>query len=244
MLRKMAKFLVLAVACIGMWATVSWAGVSVYAEGAYTDDNLVVYIYVDVDTDPILSYGVKLIYNPSDLGSPPDFSSPVVEKNNGDWYFGDKTSPYPTPNADPDTTTPGEIVIVGGKLDSASPQAGVTGDRVLLAKVTFSRLNANIPSAELYLGRGGEFSNFVRVNGDDLDKALAGEDEIDPIGQVEIHERGDANGDGNINSIDAQFVSQVFFGLLSPNLWADCNGDGSINSLDAQCISQKFFGLY
>lgn len=230
MFKKMAKFLILAIACIGMWTTVSWAGVSVYAEGAYTDSDLVVYLYVDVESDPILSYGVKLTYNPSDLGSP------LVEKNDGDWYFGDKSSPYPTNNANPDITTPGEIVIVGGKLDSATPQAGVTGNRVLLAKISFTRLTENIPSAELYLGKGGNYSNFVQVNGVELDQGLAGEDKIAPIGQVVIHERGDVNGDTIINILDIGAVKNYMVngGIVHP--WMDCNSDEDINILDMGCV--------
>ncbi len=232
MLRRMAKFLIPALACIGLWATVSWASVNVYAEGAYTDNDLVVYLYVDVATDPIVSYGVKLTYDPSNLGSP------VVQKNSEDWYFGEQASPLATPNAEPDTSTPGEVVIVGGKLDSAAPQAGVAGDRVLLAKVTFSRLTANVPRAELYLGKDGNYSNFVQVNGDELDDILAGAGKTDRIGSVSIFARGDANGDGNLDALDYRILKQLI-GTEGWPVYADGNGDGDLDALDYRWLKQN-----
>jgi hypothetical protein len=54
-------------------------------------------------------------------------------------------------------------------------------------------------------------------------------------------ESGDANNDGSINAIDAQAVTQIFFGNASETVFADCNLDGLINAIDAQCITQKFF---
>lgn len=230
MLRRVASFLIPAIVAIGMLATVSWASVSVYAEGAYTDSDLVIYLYADVDTDPILSYGVKLTYNPSDL------ESPVVEKNSQDWYFGEQSSPLPTPNAEPDTSTPGEIIIVGGKLDSAAPQAGVTGDRVLLAKVTFNRIGTtNIPSAALYLGKEGNYANFVQVDGAELDVALGGAGKTDAIGLVNIFERGDANNDSFLNFADMTKIRNMMTND-EHTIWADCNDDGYINFADMTCV--------
>ncbi|MCP4117735.1 MAG: hypothetical protein GY737_20520 [Desulfobacteraceae bacterium] len=232
MLKRMASFLIPALACIGMWTTVSWASVNVYAEGVYTDSDLVVYLYVDVDTDPILSYGVKLAYNHSDLGSP------VVEKNSKDWYFGKQASPLPTPNAEPDTSTPGEIIIVGCKLDSEDPQAGVAGNRVLLAKVSFSRLTANAPSAELFLGKSGRYSNFVQVNGNELDETLGGAEKTNPIGDVTIFSRGDANNDSFINIADMSKIKTMMTDEVF-SIWADCNDDGYVNFADMSCVSNR-----
>lgn len=211
------------------WAS---ATVKVYAEGAYTDSDLVVYIYVDVTVDPILSYGVKLTYDFSDLGYP------VVEKNNGDWYFGERAAPFPTPNAEPDTSIPGDVVIVGGKLDAAAPREGVSGERILLAKVTFSRLTGNTPSVELYLGKGGTYSNFVQVNGEKLDESLGGEARINPIGPVSIFKRGDAETDGDIDVFDI-LETKNLIGTGSKSIWADCEGDGDIDVFDILCIKNK-----
>ncbi len=131
---KYAKCLVGIFAMVSLFAGAASATVNVYAEGAYTDSDLAVYLSVDVEADPILSYGVKLTYDSSDHGSP------VVEKNDVDWYFGEQGTPFPTPNAEPDTSTPGEVVIVGGKLDSATKQASgifVSGVCVVLMHLAF-----------------------------------------------------------------------------------------------------------
>lgn len=214
----------------------AFAQVSVYAEGAYTDTDLVVYIYADITAESaneaLLSYGVTLKYNSDDL------SNPVAEKNSSDWYFGDKDDPYPTPNAEPDTSNAGEVIIIGGKIDSAAPLEGVSGNRVLLAKVTFDRLTTEIPSTELYLGKGDAYANFVQINGADLDQALAGADESGSIGQVDIFQRGDANGDGEFSSSD-MFKIRGAISDGTYKCYMDCNGDGEISSSDMFCIRGK-----
>jgi hypothetical protein len=58
--------------------------------------------------------------------------------------------------------------------------------------------------------------------------------------------KGDANGDGNTNSIDAAIVLQYTAGLVSslPNLAnADTNHDGAVDSIDAALILQIDAGL-
>nr|WP_320190232.1 dockerin type I domain-containing protein [uncultured Desulfobacter sp.] len=212
----------------------AFAQVSVYAEGAYTDTDLVVYIYADISTssenEALLSYGVTLEYNPVNLGNP------VATKNSADWYFGDKDDPYPTPNAEPDTNTAGKVIIVGGKLDSSPPIEGVSGDRVLLATVTFDRLTTELPSAELYLGKGDAYANFVQINGTDLDQTLAGTEENGTIGQVNIFQRGDANGDGVVNVNDLRALRIALSDPDAAPCYVDCNGDGVVNVNDLRCI--------
>ena len=58
--------------------------------------------------------------------------------------------------------------------------------------------------------------------------------------------RGDVNGDGSINAIDAALVLQFSAGLLPalPSFdRADVNGDGSVNAIDAALILQFSAGL-
>ncbi|MCI0855945.1 MAG: hypothetical protein J4N98_04590 [Chloroflexi bacterium] len=58
--------------------------------------------------------------------------------------------------------------------------------------------------------------------------------------------RGDVNGDGGINAIDAALVLQFSAGLLPalPSFdRADVNGDGSVNAIDAALILQFSAGL-
>jgi Tol biopolymer transport system component len=65
-----------------------------------------------------------------------------------------------------------------------------------------------------------------------------------PTPQACPSERGDVNGDGIANSIDAALILQYGAGLLrsiSPN--ADVNHDGSVNSIDAALILQYTAGI-
>jgi hypothetical protein len=189
----------------------------------------VLYIYANIP-NPILSCGVKVTYDPADLGNP------VAEKNEDVWFMGDGTDnhPYMDPEVNGDN-----VVVILGKLDTADPQAGVSGDRVYLGKIVFDRLSANVPAVTLEFGRDGEFKNFVRTDSTVLD------DEVDGVSfSAKVAEKGDANADGSVNAVDAQFVSQIFFGSLPWSVFADCNGDGNVNAVDAQCISAKFFGTW
>jgi alpha-tubulin suppressor-like RCC1 family protein len=57
---------------------------------------------------------------------------------------------------------------------------------------------------------------------------------------------GDANGDGNVNAIDASLILQRGAGLvggLTCNAQADVNGDGSVNAIDASLVLQYAAGL-
>lgn len=237
---KIGKRLLIILSLVLLVPFAASAGVTVYGEGAYTDNegtpnNLMVYIYADVTTgdgEPLLSYGVKLMYDPSEL------NSPIIEKNTAQWYFGDGTTTYPTnPANTEDTSTPGQVIIIDGKLDTTSPQDGVSGDRVLLAKVTLQRNDSSTtaPSVELYLGKDGGYANFVQVNGVDLDAVLAGSSETDPIGNVSIYQRGDANQDGFLNFGDMSRI-RTMISEDTFSIWADCNNDGFINFGDMSCV--------
>jgi hypothetical protein len=215
------------------------ADVDVFAEGAYsynrtspaTTGKLVVYLYANINTDPLCSYGVKLTYNSSRLGSP------VATKNTDVWYMG-ASSPG---NAymDPDISTAGQIIFIGGKLNTTSPAAGVTGQRVLLGKVSFTRLdNANVTSDPagyfgigLALGKTGSYDNFVTVGGVKKDGATAF--------TYKVVEAGDANGGGSITATDAQVVGQIINNTKPWTIFADCNLSETITATDAQCIGQK-----
>jgi hypothetical protein len=223
------------------------ADVDVFAEGAYsynrtspaTAGKLVVYIYANINTgtDPLCSYGVKLTYNSTKLGSP------LAAKNAAVWYMG-ASSPGNT-YMDPDISTAGQIIFVGGKLDTASPTAGVTGQRVLLGTVSFTRLdNAAVGSDPatyfgigLALGKASPYDNFVTVGGVKKDGNTAF--------SYTVREAGDVVGTGGaINAADAQRVMQIFNGVYPFTVFADCNLNGSINAADAQCIMQKYNNTY
>jgi hypothetical protein len=141
------------------------ADVDVYAEGAYTATDLVVYIYADINTaDPLVSAGVQLSYDNSKL------MLASAQKNDTDWYFG--TSALKFPYQDPQDTG-SAVVFLCGKIDETTPTSGVAGTRKLIGKATFTRTESAVlgTSPETYFGSAlglgitrpapDEFANFV-----------------------------------------------------------------------------------
>ncbi len=204
------------------------ADVDVYAEGAYTDTDLVLYIYADINSEAILSFGVKVNY-PAGL----TFNS--ATKNEAVWFFGDGTTNYPYMGPENDGSG---VVIIGGKLDTGDPTAGVTGTRVLLGTVTFTHAGmTDFSGVTLTYGRGdgtGDYKNFVGTGGTVYDTA----DTTGVDFTVEIHMRGDANGDGERDGRDIRALRSM---LGTPNLpcWCDCNGDEEFDGRDIRWLRQN-----
>ena len=206
----------------------SFADVDVYGEGAYTESDLVVYIYADINSPTELrSAGVKLTYETAAL------TVDTAEKNDSDWFLGSESY------MDPDMSTAGEVVIILGKLDTGDATAGVSGDRVLLGKVRFNRTGSSMPFSPtlgLALGKVDPYANFV-------DTAEPTANVLDDtgvnFGLITVKERGDANGDGTITGADRGAVKyfMVNGGVAYP--WMDCNDDGTITGADRGCIKYK-----
>ena len=219
---------VLLVCLVSMPGSVLGADVDVYAEGAYTDTDLVVYIYADIASEPILSFGVKVEY-------PSTLTYSGATKNESVWYFGDGGAEYSY--MDPEDDGSG-VVIIGGKLDTSDPTEGVQGDRVLLGTVTFTHSivdpqDSDFASVSVTYGRGdgtGDYKNFVDVDGDVVDGTASF--------SSDIHERGDANGNGSINVQDI-LNAKTWLGNPDAPPWVDCNGDGTINVQDILCIKSE-----
>ena len=204
----------------------SSAAVDVYLEGAYTETDLTVYIYADINP-AVLSYGVKLTYSSTEL------NISTAEKNESVWFMGDGTTNHAY--MDPETSTPGEVIIIGGKLDTNAPTAGVTGDRVLLGKVVFNRTENSMPFApalSVSLGRSGRYNNFVQPDGAVMDSTGVN------FTTNTILERGDANADGYLTSLD-MFEMRNLISAGTYTIYADCNNDGVITSLDMFCLRNK-----
>jgi hypothetical protein len=207
------------------------ADVDVVAEGAYTATTLDVYLYATINADNLCSYGVKLSYDTSKL------TIGTATKNDAVWYFG--TTADKKAYMGPDTSTAGQVIFIGGKLDTGSPSAGVTGTRVLLGKVTFTRTTSGVglgTAAETYfgitaaLGKPSPYDNFVTTGGVNKDSLVSF--------TAKVRERGDANADGLINSTDYVAIRNLI-GTSNPPPYADCNGDGSVNSTDYVCVRNK-----
>jgi hypothetical protein len=208
------------------------ADVDVVAEGAYNASYLDVYIYATINADNLCSYGVKLSYDQTKL------NTPTPTKNDAVWYFG--TTADKKAYMNPDTTTAGQIIFIGGKLDTGAPTAGVTGTRVLLGSVRFVRAEGSLglgATAESYfgitaaLGKASPYDNFVTTAGVVKDGAGVSF-------TAKVRERGDANGDGSINSTDYVAIRNLI-GTTNPPPYADCNADGSVNSSDYVCVRNK-----
>lgn len=231
-IKNRVVFLVAAMVMVLAFALPAAAAVTVYAEGAYTDSDLVVYIYADIDTDAICSAGVKLTYDNTVL------TVAAAEKNDDVWYMGDGTTNETY--MDPEDVGDGVIVICG-KLDTADPTAGVMDSRVLLGKVTFNIVGAPIttpvadPEAHfgisVELGRGGDFANFVTVAGTEIDDAVVFDGAI-------VRERGDATADGAIDTRDLRALRQMI-GTNDYPCYADCTGDGALDTRDIRCLRSK-----
>jgi hypothetical protein len=214
--------------CIGP-GSVKAAAVDVFADGAYTTTDLVVEIYANI-TPAILSYGVKLVYDPGQL------TVTRAEKNEAVWYLGDGTTAGNKAYMSPVTSTPGEVVIIGGKLDTANPTAGVTGQRVLLGKIFFSRTGSSmpfVPVLNLTYGRDPltGYANFVATDGSILDTS-----EVTFI--MKVVERGDTNANGRITIADVNAVKSVIGSTIFP-VYMDCNADGRITIADVNCVKSR-----
>jgi hypothetical protein len=239
LLGRKARGLILILAvlfCYALVPTPSYAAdIDVYAEGAYTATDMVLYIYADIHVDHLLSFGVKVNY-PSGL----TYSS--ATKNDAIWEFRDGATVYPymnPENVNPSGGDPGEVVIIGGKLDTATPKAGVTGTRVLLGTVTFAHSGVtDFSGVTLTYGRddgAGGYENFVGMNA-----AQTAAVEYDGSGvdftEITIAMRGDANLDDRINTQDMSVIRNTIVtgGIIHP--WMDCNNDGRINTQDMSCV--------
>lgn len=208
------------------------AAVTVYAEGAYTENDLVVYVYADIDTEALCSAGVKLFFNNTYL------VLNRAEKNEDVWSMGDGLSNHPYMNPE---NVGDSVIFICGKLDTNAPTAGVLGDRVLLGTVSFTRNDGGpTPVADpesyfgitLALGRGGSYVNFATSSGTPMDGSV----DFTTKGVI-VRERGDANLDGIITNLDIFAVKDAKSGPY--NVIADCNADEVISNLDIFCVKDK-----
>jgi len=169
---KYIKFFLYTVWLVLITSSVSFAtDITVYSESGYSDNIFMMRIFADIDDDiqgPLVSAGVKLTYPKDKL------TNPVAEKNKTTWYLGtsEKTYNY----VEPDTDKQGEIVFLLGKLDIVTPDEGVSENRILLAIVTFDRIQgSSLPAQEdfkLMLAKSPPYTNFATSKGVDLDNKI------------------------------------------------------------------------
>jgi len=228
---------VMAIFAIGAFLPVgSFAAVTMFAECAYSDTQLICKIFTDTGGDSLISGGVQLIYDDSKL------SNPICVKNDDDWYFGESGGTK-YPYMDPETNILGEIIYIVGKYDTNTGE-GVNKSRGYVGKTTFTRANSNDPGTNpvtffglaLAKGRSAPYINFVNTAGDNLDNVAVS-------GSIIVHKLGDANTDGSVDPGDMITVRNAYYGgaPLANETAADCNKDDSIDPGDMICIRNLYY---
>ena len=232
----MAMFFVLAVSMSDRQAM----AVDVYGEGAYSDisGDVQVCIYADItESEALRSFGVRLIFNNSEL----TFDGTRSSKNKAVWYLKDNDgNTHEYPHGDP-VDVGGAVVIIGGVLDPNANPDKVSGDRVLLGTVWFTRASSSGPLTNpltLALGKDAPYANFV-VGPDPAD-VLDGSgvyfiDYGDGAAIVKVRERGDAEGDVDIDVFDILETRKIIDNA-GYSVWADCEGDEDVDVFDILCI--------
>lgn len=71
---------------------------------------------------------------------------------------------------------------------------------------------------------------------------VAGTDTKTKTDYIAVYRRGDANRDGNVNSLDITKVERIIMELDDPTPGADANGDGNMNALDITKIELIIMG--
>lgn len=137
-------------------AAVDSPAVRVHGEATSTGPTVRVQVFADITDAAIVSHSFRLFY-------PTSLAVESAVRNDSVWYFHDGSRVLP--QTAPDTSRPGEVLLVGGRLDARSPRAGVTGNQVLLGTVEFRRTSSATPTFELSIGRAGQFASFVTTAG-------------------------------------------------------------------------------
>ncbi len=143
-----------------------WATVGVYGVASSSGEFVTVQVYADIATVPIVSYSARVYYDPGILH--------VVNatRNDSVWrlFDGLRAVPY----VEPDASTPGQVLMVGARLEAGDPLGGVVGNGVLLGTIVFGRHRSTTPGFSLTIGRTGDYASFVTTGGIRLE-ALPGE---------------------------------------------------------------------
>ena len=220
------------------------ADVDIYGEGVVAEDELTVYLYADLYVDNLVSYGIKLTYDPGALtviDASKDLDPIPYTSNGTKWYLGNGSASYRN-NPEPDVATPGEVILIGGKLDPADPEKGVSGGtRIFLGMVTFQADDGEIPLNPLLTlsyakGDGtSSYKNFVRLD-DQVPQVLDGTSVS--FGSVVVLPLGDGDGNGSVTPRDINVIKSNIGNANAP-CYMDCDGNGTLSPRDANCVKTK-----
>jgi len=256
--KGMTVFLCLAVLSMIAFSPALSSAAEVYLEGAYDEAVLDVYIYADFTEANVISYGVRLNYDPVELAvvsasktsNFPDGDPTPYTSNATVWELGEGTN---KDNPVPDTTTyPGAVVFKGGILNESDPTAGVVNQtRVFLGKVQFGPGTGGVipatPNLTLTYAEGdgtGSYKNFVRYDdgGDTPGQVLDGPGIVfRPVNYTtprDITRRCDANRNGAVTPADINAVKN-FIGNLDAPCFTDCNNNGSVSPSDINRVKSE-----
>lgn len=144
----------------------SQAAVSVYGVASSSGEFVTVRAYATITTTPVVSFSLRMFYNRNLL------YVASASKNEVIWHLSDGSRNLPY--MDPDSSRPGEILIVGARMEPGDPMGGVLGNGVLLGTAVFGRLDRDTPKFEVTIGRTGDYASFVTTTGVTLE-SLPGE---------------------------------------------------------------------
>jgi hypothetical protein len=139
------------------------------------------------------------------------------------------------------------VVFIVGMLDTTNTNAGVSGARVKVGNVSFTRAGdltnpapgtsgtnqATFFGISAALGKGGNYVNFVNTAGNNLDAGAT-------FAAI-VAERGDANADGFVNITDVSEIRDMVFNVKPKKIYADCDVSNTVDISDVTCIRDKVF---
>ena len=188
------------------------AAVTVSGAATSSGEQITVQILADITSPAIVSYCFKVFYDPASL------RVLSATRNDAVWYFSAGTDRVGYMN--PDTSRPGEVLLVGGKMDAANATQGVVGDDVLLGTILFERLNPNAPNFSMSIGREGQYANFVTIAGATLDAQP---------GEVKFNNVSPHPGDQDLDGLSDGWERRFFGGADQAYCSDDSDGDGMSN---------------
>jgi hypothetical protein len=194
------------------------AAVQVYGEASSTGPNIRVQVFADISSASIVSHTFKLYYNAS------QFQILSASRNESVWYFFDGARMLPQPP--PSAPAPGQVLFISGHMDARTPHAGVTGNRVLLATVDFTRNDSSTPTFDLTIGQTGQFASFVTTNGSVLE-AQVGQVIMQPV-------KADPN-DEDLDGLQDKWEDKFFGGTRGAFYSDDPDADG-VNNLGEEAL--------